>query len=98
MCFLIVVVLQAGGQKGVDGGLLPEANGRDGDPSGQKESDGKWQKPRISRKSLMKCCLVKWIIASTTPQGSSMTLTNPENNTSQYPDGGVEGTNYKGDV
>uniref|UniRef100_A0A8C1UXM5 Kv channel interacting protein 3b, calsenilin n=1 Tax=Cyprinus carpio TaxID=7962 RepID=A0A8C1UXM5_CYPCA len=63
--------MQADGQKGVDGGLLPDANGRDGDPSGQKESDGKWQKPRISRKSLMKCCLVKWIIASAAPQGSN---------------------------
>jgi len=67
MCFLIDV-LQAGGQKGVDGGLLPDANGLDGEPSGQKESDGKWQKPRISRKSLMKRCLVKWIIASTGPK------------------------------
>ncbi|XP_039533323.1 Kv channel interacting protein 3b, calsenilin isoform X1 [Pimephales promelas] len=66
--------MQAGGQKGVDGGLLPDANGLDGEPSGQKESDGKWQKPRISRKSLMKCCLVKWIIASTTPQGSNDTV------------------------
>lgn len=63
-------IMQADRQKGVDGGLLPDANGRDGDPSGQKESDGKWQKPRISRKSLMKCCLVKWIIASAAPQGS----------------------------
>ncbi|XP_059396058.1 calsenilin isoform X1 [Carassius carassius] len=64
-------IMQADRQKGVDGGLLPDANGRDGDPSGQKESDGKWQKPRISRKSLMKCCLVKWIIASAAPQGSN---------------------------
>lgn len=76
MCFLIVFVLQADGQKGVDGGLLPDANGQDGDPSGQKESDGKWQKPRISRKSLMKCCLVKWIIASAAPQDSSKNLEN----------------------
>ncbi|KAF3849153.1 hypothetical protein F7725_015650, partial [Dissostichus mawsoni] len=29
----------------------------------------KWQKPRLTRKSLMNCCLVKWIIASTTQQG-----------------------------
>ncbi|KAF4108246.1 Kv channel interacting protein 3b, calsenilin isoform X1 [Onychostoma macrolepis] len=64
-------IMQADGQKGVDGGLLPDANGQDRDPSGQKESDGKWQKPRISRKSLMKCCLVKWIIASAAPQGSN---------------------------
>ncbi|XP_051541344.1 Kv channel interacting protein 3b, calsenilin isoform X3 [Myxocyprinus asiaticus] len=71
MCFLIVSLLQADGQKGVDGGLLADANGRDGDPSGQKESGGKWQKPSISRKSLMKCCLVKWIIASAAPQGSN---------------------------
>uniref|UniRef100_A0A8B9L8T7 Kv channel interacting protein 3b, calsenilin n=2 Tax=Astyanax mexicanus TaxID=7994 RepID=A0A8B9L8T7_ASTMX len=39
----------------------------DGAPSGPQE--GKWQKPRISRKSLMKCCLVKWIISNTAPQG-----------------------------
>uniref|UniRef100_A0A673L791 Calsenilin-like n=1 Tax=Sinocyclocheilus rhinocerous TaxID=307959 RepID=A0A673L791_9TELE len=73
MCFLIGYVLQADGQKGVDGGMLPDANGRDEDPSGQKESDRKWQKPHISRKSLMKCCLVKWIIASAAPQGSNST-------------------------
>ncbi|KAL1266765.1 hypothetical protein QQF64_002440 [Cirrhinus molitorella] len=77
ICFIIKTdnlnIMQADGQKGVDGGLLPDANGRDGDPSGQKESDGKWQKPRISRKSLMKCCLVKWIIASAAPQGSNST-------------------------
>lgn len=72
MHFNIVFVLQADGQKGVDGGLLPIANGRDGDPSGQKENGRKWQNPRISRKSIMKCCLVKWIIASAAPQASSM--------------------------
>ncbi|KAA8592686.1 hypothetical protein FQN60_018141 [Etheostoma spectabile] len=32
------------------------------------KDSGKWQKPRFSRKALMKCCLVKWIIASTQPQ------------------------------
>uniref|UniRef100_A0A8C1HX49 Kv channel interacting protein 3b, calsenilin n=2 Tax=Cyprinus carpio TaxID=7962 RepID=A0A8C1HX49_CYPCA len=59
--------------KGIAGGLLLDASRRDGDPSGQKENDGKWQKPHISRKSLMKCCLVKWIIASVAPQGSNRT-------------------------
>lgn len=55
-------------EKAVDGGLLPDANGKDPNPGGQTEGS-KWQKPRLSRKSLMKCCLVKWIIASTTQQG-----------------------------
>ncbi|XP_035463348.1 calsenilin isoform X1 [Scophthalmus maximus] len=55
-------------EKVVDGGLRPDANGKDPNPSGQTEGS-KWQKPRLTRKSLMKCCLVKWIIASTTQQG-----------------------------
>lgn len=54
--------------KAADGGLMPDANGKDPNPGGQTEGS-KWQKPRITRKSLMKCCLVKWIIASTTQQG-----------------------------
>ncbi|KAI1900757.1 hypothetical protein AGOR_G00053170 [Albula goreensis] len=54
--------------KVVDGSLLGDANGMEPGPRGQKES-GKWQKPRFTRKALMKCCLVKWIIASTAPQG-----------------------------
>ncbi|XP_031658878.1 calsenilin-like isoform X1 [Oncorhynchus kisutch] len=58
-------IMQADG-KGVDGGLLPDANGKEPSPGGQREDRGKWQKPRITRKSLMKCCLVKWIIDSTT--------------------------------
>lgn len=58
-------LLQADG-KAVDGDLLPDANGKDL----SEQTDGsKWQRPRLSRKSLMKCCLVKWIIASTAQQG-----------------------------
>lgn len=48
-------------------GLLGDANGMEPAPGRVKDS-GKWQKPRFSRKTLMKCCLVKWIIASTQPQ------------------------------
>lgn len=48
-------------------GLLGDANGVEPAPGRVKDS-GKWQKPRFSRKALMKCCLVKWIIASTQPQ------------------------------
>ncbi|KAF3702083.1 Calsenilin A-type potassium channel modulatory protein 3 Kv channel-interacting protein 3 [Channa argus] len=59
-------------KKAVDGGLLPDANGKDPNPGGQTEGS-KWERPRISRKSLMKCCLVKWIIASTTQQGPDAT-------------------------
>uniref|UniRef100_A0A3Q2CI10 Kv channel interacting protein 3b, calsenilin n=1 Tax=Cyprinodon variegatus TaxID=28743 RepID=A0A3Q2CI10_CYPVA len=55
-------------KKAVDGDLIPDANGKDPGPGGQTE-DSKWQRPRFSRKSLMRCCLVKWIIASTTQQG-----------------------------
>lgn len=59
-------------EKVVDGGMLPDANGKDPNPGGQTEGS-KWQKPRLSRKSLMKCCLVKWIIASTKQQGPGKT-------------------------
>ncbi|XP_035999833.1 Kv channel interacting protein 3b, calsenilin isoform X2 [Fundulus heteroclitus] len=58
--------MQADG-KMVDGSLLGDANGVEPSPGRVKDS-GKWQKPRFSRKALMKCCLVKWIIASTQPQ------------------------------
>ncbi|XP_051972218.1 calsenilin-like isoform X1 [Xyrauchen texanus] len=64
---------QTDGLKGMDGGLMADSNVRDGDISRQRESDGKGQKPHISHKSLMKCCLVKWIIdqLSAAPQGSN---------------------------
>ncbi|KAF6730043.1 Proliferating cell nuclear antigen, partial [Oryzias melastigma] len=54
--------MQADG-KMVDGSLLGDANGVEPAPGRVKDS-GKWQRPRFSRKALMKCCLVKWIIAS----------------------------------
>uniref|UniRef100_A0A3B3HC95 Kv channel interacting protein 3b, calsenilin n=1 Tax=Oryzias latipes TaxID=8090 RepID=A0A3B3HC95_ORYLA len=64
-------IMQADG-KAVDGDFLPDANGKDSNSI--KQTDGsKWQKPRLTRKSLMKCCLVKWIIASTTQQGPADT-------------------------
>lgn len=48
--------------------MVPDAKGKD--PNQGEQTDGsKWQRPRLTRKSLMKCCLVKWIIASTTQQG-----------------------------
>lgn len=53
-------------EKAVDGGMVPDAKGKD---SPEQTEGSKWQRPRLSRKSLMKCCLVKWIIASTTQQG-----------------------------
>lgn len=63
-CIMICVPppLQADG-KMVDGSLLGDANGVEPAPGRVKDS-GKWQRPRFSRKALMKCCLVKWIIAS----------------------------------
>ncbi|KAI4876076.1 hypothetical protein NFI96_006636 [Prochilodus magdalenae] len=53
--------------KVVDGSLLGDANGVDPVPGRQKAS-GKWQRPRFTRKALMRCCLVRWIIASTGPK------------------------------
>ncbi|TDH13037.1 hypothetical protein EPR50_G00052490 [Perca flavescens] len=62
--------MQADG-KVVDGSLLGDANGVEPAPGRMKDSE-KWQKPRFSRKALMKCCLVKWIIASTQPQDKDL--------------------------
>ncbi|KFO27357.1 Calsenilin [Fukomys damarensis] len=41
----------------------------------------KWQRPRFTRQALMQCCLVKWILSSTAPQGSG-----PHRASSQNPD------------
>ncbi|XP_058246712.1 Kv channel interacting protein 3a, calsenilin isoform X2 [Hemibagrus wyckioides] len=51
----------------VDGGLLGDANGVGSGSARQKDS-GKWQRPRFTRKALMRCCLLRWIIASTGPK------------------------------
>uniref|UniRef100_H3DH23 EF-hand domain-containing protein n=1 Tax=Tetraodon nigroviridis TaxID=99883 RepID=H3DH23_TETNG len=48
-------------------GVLGDANGVE-PPRARVKSSVKWQKPRFSRKALMRCCLVRWIIASTQPQ------------------------------
>lgn len=52
--------------KASDGSLL-------GDPGRtplSKKENVKWQRPRLSRQALMRCCLVKWILSSAAPQGS----------------------------
>lgn len=49
-----------------DGSLL-------GDPGStplSKKQGVKWQRPRLTRQALMRCCLVKWILSSAAPQGS----------------------------
>ncbi|KAF5897837.1 calsenilin-like isoform X2, partial [Clarias magur] len=51
----------------MDGGLLGDANGVGSGSARQKDS-GKWQRPRFTRKALMRCCLLRWIIASTGPK------------------------------
>ncbi|KAK3540260.1 hypothetical protein QTP70_029348, partial [Hemibagrus guttatus] len=51
----------------VDGGLLGDANGVGSGSVRQKDS-GKWQRPRFTRKALMRCCLLRWIISSTGPK------------------------------
>lgn len=35
-----------------------------------KKQGIKWQRPRLTRQALMRCCLVKWILSSAAPQGS----------------------------
>ncbi|KAI4586987.1 hypothetical protein MJG53_004774 [Ovis ammon polii x Ovis aries] len=50
-----------------DGSLLGEP-GRT--PLSKKEG-AKWQRPRLTRQALMRCCLVKWILSSAAPQGSA---------------------------
>ncbi|KAG7255474.1 hypothetical protein CRUP_022400, partial [Coryphaenoides rupestris] len=64
--------LEEGGKVN-DGSMLGDANGLEPGPGRVKDS-GKWQKPRFSRKALMKCCLVKWIIASTQHQDNGERL------------------------
>uniref|UniRef100_A0A8C9TTI4 Kv channel interacting protein 3b, calsenilin n=1 Tax=Scleropages formosus TaxID=113540 RepID=A0A8C9TTI4_SCLFO len=54
--------------KVADGALPADVNGVEPAPGPQKDG-AKWHKPRLSRRALMKCCLVKWILASATPQG-----------------------------
>uniref|UniRef100_A0A4X1VSB2 Potassium voltage-gated channel interacting protein 3 n=1 Tax=Sus scrofa TaxID=9823 RepID=A0A4X1VSB2_PIG len=52
--------------KASDGSLL-------GDPRRtplSKKEGVKWQRPRLTRQALMRCCLVKWILSSAAPQGS----------------------------
>ncbi|MCJ8735389.1 hypothetical protein PDJAM_G00246380 [Pangasius djambal] len=53
--------------KMVDGGLLGDANGVGSGSARQKDS-GKWQRPRFTRKALMRCCLLRWIISSAGPK------------------------------
>ncbi|XP_031426735.1 Kv channel interacting protein 3a, calsenilin isoform X2 [Clupea harengus] len=54
--------------KVVDGSLLGDANGTE--PGlGRQKASGKWQRPRFTRKALMRCCLVRCILSTTTPEG-----------------------------
>ncbi|XDV48771.1 hypothetical protein PO909_018143 [Leuciscus waleckii] len=66
------IVLTEDGKLG-DGSLLGDANGLEPGTGRQKES-GKWQRPRFTRKALMRCCLVKWIIASTGPKEQALKI------------------------
>ncbi|XP_012967817.1 calsenilin isoform X2 [Mesocricetus auratus] len=52
--------------KASDGSLLGDP-GRI--PLSRKEGI-KWQRPRLTRQALMRCCLIKWILSSAAPQGS----------------------------
>uniref|UniRef100_A0A8C9WQW1 Potassium voltage-gated channel interacting protein 3 n=1 Tax=Scleropages formosus TaxID=113540 RepID=A0A8C9WQW1_SCLFO len=75
--------------KVVDGSLLGDANGMERGPGAQKRS-GKWQRPRFTRKALMKCCLVKWILASAAPQGPDSSDSDLELSTVRHQPEGLE--------
>ncbi|XP_067269499.1 Kv channel interacting protein 3a, calsenilin isoform X2 [Pseudorasbora parva] len=75
--------------KVADGSLLGDANGVEPGTSRQKES-GKWQRPRFTRKALMRCCLVKWIIASTGPKEQDSSDSDLELSTVRHQPEGLE--------
>ncbi|XP_058864419.1 calsenilin-like [Acipenser ruthenus] len=75
--------------KEVDGSLLGDANGVEPSPGGHKDGV-KWQKPRLSRKALMKCCLVKWIIDSTASQGPDSSESDLELSTVRHQPEGLD--------
>uniref|UniRef100_A0A8C9TPM7 Potassium voltage-gated channel interacting protein 3 n=1 Tax=Scleropages formosus TaxID=113540 RepID=A0A8C9TPM7_SCLFO len=81
--------MHAGHGKVVDGSLLGDANGMERGPGAQKRS-GKWQRPRFTRKALMKCCLVKWILASAAPQGPDSSDSDLELSTVRHQPEGLE--------
>ncbi|XP_041089389.1 calsenilin-like isoform X3 [Polyodon spathula] len=75
--------------KEMDGSLLGDANGVEPSPGGKKDGV-KWQKPRLSRKALMKCCLVKWIIDSTASQGPDSSESDLELSTVRHQPEGLD--------
>ncbi|XP_063050718.1 Kv channel interacting protein 3a, calsenilin isoform X1 [Engraulis encrasicolus] len=54
--------------KVVDGSLLGDANGTEPHVGRKKSTAGKWKRPRLTRKALMRCCLVKWIRSNAATQ------------------------------
>lgn len=56
-------------KKVADGSPLAGANGGRPSPQTQKPAE-KSLRPRLTRKALMKCCLVKWILTGTTSDGT----------------------------
>ncbi|MEE6479171.1 hypothetical protein FKM82_012167 [Ascaphus truei] len=72
--------------KETDGSLL----GDNGEPSQEKKDSVKWQTPRLSHKALMKCCLVKWILSSTTTQGPDSSDSDVELATVRHQPEGLE--------
>ncbi|XP_056427350.1 calsenilin isoform X2 [Hyla sarda] len=64
-----------------------------GDPdqtSPEKKDGMKWQKPRLTRRTLMKCCLVKWILSSTSQQGPDSSDSELELSTVRHQPEGLE--------
>ncbi|XP_078523147.1 calsenilin isoform X1 [Lissotriton helveticus] len=72
--------------KETDGSLLGEAA-----QDSQGKKDGvKWQKPRLSRRALMKCCLVKWILSSASSQGPDSSESDLELSTVRHQPEGLD--------
>ncbi|XP_019515561.1 PREDICTED: calsenilin isoform X1 [Hipposideros armiger] len=55
-----------------------------------KKQGVKWQRPRLTRQALTRCCLVKWILSSTAPQGSDSSDSELELSTVRHQPEGLE--------
>ncbi|XP_015998399.2 calsenilin isoform X2 [Rousettus aegyptiacus] len=55
-----------------------------------KKPGVKWQRPRLTRQALMRCCLVKWILSSAAPQGSDSSDSELELSTVRHQPEGLE--------
>ncbi|XP_023701283.1 calsenilin-like isoform X4 [Paramormyrops kingsleyae] len=76
-------------RKVADGSPLAGANGGRPSPRMQKPA-GTSPRPRLTRKALMKCCLVKWILTGTTSDGTEGSEIDLELSAARYQPQGLD--------